>query len=459
MHLQISCQSGKILKSFLSLIPEQPSEDWLVKANAFSRERKFTFRHLIAFCLSHIGNTGSSGISIAIGRFIKNATRSSLCSALSSVDKSSVSRARAKLSWKAFECLLTKAVKMAYTLWDDKPWHTWRGLSVFAIDGSKFRLPSSDILHEEFDPLKIKLWKSKGHYPHCLVTTAYDIFRRFPVGRAITRVNNSERKEAISLLPLIPKGGVVMFDRGYPSYELLKSMFEQYGDGYFVMRCNARSTFNAVSQFVKSNKSQGTIQISASEKFIKRNPHKSRETLSIRAIRLESPDGTVSTILTNLEKNRFSASEIKDLYYRRWEIENYYRDEKVSFELEKFHSKSPNGIKQELYCAAIISVIARFLMMASDHGREGGRIEPQFKNAVITVIDDISIFISSRPRNALKILQEMIGLIKNVKHYRPPKKRPSPPRISKHPVNRWRKCRGDMRKVSKTFKISLKCKC
>ncbi len=98
-------------------------------------------------------------------------------------------------------------------------------------------------------------------------------------------------------------------------------------------------------------------------------------------------------------------------------------------------------------------------MMTSDQGRENGRIEPQFKNAVITVIDDIAVLISSNQRGAFKILQEMIAQIKNVKHYRPLKKRPSQPRISKQPANRWVKDRGDMSKLNKIFVKSTKCKC
>jgi hypothetical protein len=50
------------------------------------------------------------------------------------------------------------------------------------------------------------------------------------------------------------------------------------------------------------------------------------------------------------------------LYFRRWEVESYYRDEKVVLEIEEFHGKSPNSIRQELYAVTIMSVIVRTLM-------------------------------------------------------------------------------------------------
>jgi hypothetical protein len=58
-------------------------------------------------------------------------------------------------------------------------------------------------------------------------------------------------------------------------------------------------------------------------------------------IRLESLDGTISVLLTNLfGSNEFKFKQIQDLYYARWKVEKYYRNEKVTFEIEKFHSKT-----------------------------------------------------------------------------------------------------------------------
>ncbi|RLE45225.1 hypothetical protein DRJ25_06015, partial [Candidatus Woesearchaeota archaeon] len=56
--------------------------------------------------------------------------------------------------------------------------------------------------------------------------------------------------------------------------------------------------------------------------------------------RLESPDGTLSVLLTNLSgKNRFKWREIESLYFKHWRIEEYCRDEKVIMGIEKFHSR------------------------------------------------------------------------------------------------------------------------
>ncbi len=38
----------------------------------------------------------------------------------------------------------------------------------------------------------------------------------------------NEREEVKALLPQIPHGGVLLFDRGYPSYDLLAHLQQQY---------------------------------------------------------------------------------------------------------------------------------------------------------------------------------------------------------------------------------------
>lgn len=164
--------------------------------------------------------------------------------------------------------------------------------------------------------------------------------------------------------------------------------------------------------------------------------------MSVRVIRLISPDGTVSAILTNLPMQHFTKEEITELYYRRWEVENYYRDEKITMELETFHSKSPNGIRQELFCAAIVSVLTRVMMMLCSKEEKRERVGPQFKNALTILSDDMAILVTKTPLAAFKAIFNMMEAIKRVKHYRPIKKRPKQLRITKRPPNKWILNRG-----------------
>ena len=233
---------------------------------------------------------------------------------------------------------------------------------------------------------------------------------------------------------------VWLFDRGYPGFDTIDYLTRNY-NGYFVFRCPAASTFPVVEHFVKTGRDESIIRVLPTNKF-KRNvslsQRKQLKPIKIRIIRLVSADGTISVLLTNLfGKNKFHCNQIRDLYFRRWEIENYYRDEKITLELERFHSKSKNGILQELYAAMIMSVICRTLMVISSQHFFTGQKEPQFKNAILALASDAAFLVATDPQKIIFVFKELLAEIARVKYYRPQKRRPSQPRVNKRPVNKW----------------------
>jgi hypothetical protein len=435
----------------LSLIPDEIAPHHKQKSEDFSRKRKLPLSKLIVFILSITVSGKSKGVDSKSGEFFRSARRSGIWPNAQAVHRGSVSKRRNKIHWKVFENIFYDAVKLAYELWpgdiespqDSK--YLWHGMSVFAIDGSKYTLPATTEIRKEFDPESGFEYNSKGHYPQCLVSTAYDVFRRLPVARTIVDSNGSEREEAKDLLQHIAPGNLLLFDRGYPSYELIKYINENYS-GYYIFRCPARETFPAVERFLKSNGEEGIIEVAPTKKGKAKFPKHERKKLlpiKLRVIRMISPDGTLSVILTNLyDKTKFSKESIIDLYFRRWAVEEYYRDEKVYLEVEKFHSKNCNGIRQELFAAVIMSVIARILMVLSSTRAAFQGSEPQFKNAVMTIAADAVVLTPEKPEKAAKIFREILDEIRRVKYYRPKTPRPSKPRVTKRAKNKWIKARA-----------------
>lgn len=110
---------------------------------------------------------------------------------------------------------------MGYKFFPEDSKYLWKGKSVFGIDGSKFTLPATAEIREDLDPKSGLKHRSKGHYPQCLISTVYDVFRRLFVARTIVDNKGSEREEAKLMLPYVPSNGILMFDRGYPSWQLL----------------------------------------------------------------------------------------------------------------------------------------------------------------------------------------------------------------------------------------------
>jgi len=424
---------------FLGLIPKKINPEDRKSPKDFLRNSKLPFHKLIVFILSIATSGKNKGVDSKSGEFFKNVRRTGLWQKAKAIHRSTLTKARSKVSWKIFQKIHESSVNLAYELWPNNNKYLWEEMSVIAFDGSKYTLPATDELRKEFDPKSGFENSGKGHYPQCLVTTAYDVFRRIPVARSIVSIHGSERAEAHKLLPQIPSGNVLLFDRGYPGFKFINTLNNEY-EGYYLFRCSAKSSFKAISSFIKSNQQEAIITIKPTKSFLSTLEPKERKMqkeIKLRVIRLESPDGTLSVLLTNLfDKTKFNRKKIVDLYYRRWEVESYYRDEKIELEITKFHSKTSNGIQQELMAGVIMAVISRTLMVLSEQF-EVEEKEYQFKNAIMTLSAEVAVLVPDNPKKAIKFFKEILIEIRRVKYYRPKGKRKSYPRISKMKHNKW----------------------
>ena len=416
----------------------------------FTRNCKLTLPRLIATILNLVASGSRfDGIDIKLTSFFNLSKRGGLWPQAQTPQRSTLTKARSKLDWKVFVELLRKTIDLVYQVFPQRDEYTWCGLSVYAFDGSKYTLPATPELREAFDPDSGLDKPGKGHYPQALVSTVYDVFRRFAVGRTVCSIKDGdEREQALNLLKLLPKACVCLFDRGYPSYGFIHALILDARN--FLMRCPAQSTFPAVESFVLSGQKEGIIWLMPSDTF-KRNLSKAeRKTLTpikLRIIRLSHPDGTVSVLLTNLfDKHTFPCQSVIDLYYRRWGIENHYRDEKVSFEIERFHAKTENGIRQELFAILIVCAIARVISALSVPSEaletQLATKAPQLKNAVKSVAREAAILVSTSISKAFIIFQELLQDIRRVRYYKPITPKPSAPRVNKGPVNKWQSGRS-----------------
>ena len=428
------------LHRFFDLIPTTLAADQKTTPTHFTRTRKLPLPRLIMSLLSLVATGQGRSVDTHLGSFFRTARRSGLWPDAEAPHRSAVSKARNKVPWTLFQTILADAVQLAYDVWPDEPSSAWHGLSVFAIDGSVYTLPATDLLRQTFDPQSGLNTAGKGHFPQCLVSTLYDVFRRLPVARSIVGATGAERDEAEGLLPAIPANSITLFDRGYPSYDFLRLLTKRLC-GFFVVRCPATCTFPAVEEFVASGQPEAIIWLTPSNKALKKKPRHQRvhlPALKLRVLLLTSPDGTVSVLLTNLRNTQtFPREDIVALYFRRWNIEGYYRDEKVTLDLERFHARTPNGIRQELFAAMIMTVISRTMMRwTANHCLPYDR-ECQFKHAILTLGAEAAVLVPADPELAVRIFQEVIQEMARVIYYRPTTPRPSQPRVNKHPVNKW----------------------
>jgi hypothetical protein len=416
----------------------------LPRAQDFSRHRKLPLARLIVVLISLAASGRDAGVATKLDAFFTWARRSGLWPNEHSPHRSALTKARAKLPWQVLDILLRRLVVLAYEVFPPREEYQWYGMSVFAFDGSTYTLPATEAIRQAFDPQSGLASPGRGHYPQCCVMTAYDVLRRLPVGRTIGALQEGdERAQAQRLLPLLPSNSVCLFDRGFPSYGFLHAL--HHHTYRYVMRCPATSTFPAVAAFARSGRVETYLWLTPSQTFTRRRTPAQRRTraaLRLRAIRLAAPDGTVSVLLTNLvDTRRFPRTAILALYWRRWAVETHYRDEKTLQHIEHFHSRTPEGIRQELLAILIGCVIARTLtalaVPSESIATAQSLVRPQLKNALMRFAHEAALLIPAHPGRALVVFQELLQAIRQVKYYKPKAPRPARPRVNKHPANKW----------------------
>ena len=83
--------------------------------------------------------------------------------------------------------------------------------------------------------------------------------------------------------------------------------------------------------------------------------------LKFRVVRFEIGSDSYETVLTNLDKDTYPATELKRLYAARWGIETSFRDLKYTLGMLDFHSKKVMCIHQEIYAHLIMYNFAEMI--------------------------------------------------------------------------------------------------
>lgn len=137
---------------------------------------------------------------------------------------------------------------------------------------------------------------------------------------------------------------IILFDRGYPSGELI-NYIDELG-GLFVMRCSSSTFKNVLSC------PQG---ISDTKIFYK------KKEIKIRVIRFFLESGNEEILITNIFDDSIPLSGYKWLYNMRWGCETKYRELKQQLKIENFAGTKPIAVKQEMYATLVFSNIVSIL--------------------------------------------------------------------------------------------------
>jgi hypothetical protein len=292
----------------------------------FTRNRKLPFPQLVLFML----NLVRSSIQTCLDSFFERIGREEVHMA-----QQSFSEARDKIRWEAFWELFKMIVELIYTGF----YATWHGFRLSAIDGSKTQMPDDPKLREYFGTVG-----KGGTAATAQASALYDVLNNVLVDAQMEPVGTDERELAlrhIDALCAMPSFGkeCIIFDRGYASFELIKTL-EERGISY-VMR--VRRKFNlSIDRFEEGDHSV-ILQ------------KKGNEDIRVRVIKFTLPSGEEETLITDIADKRMGMPAFKELYFKRWPIETKYDEIKNKLAVENFSGRTVNAVMQDFFIAMYIS--------------------------------------------------------------------------------------------------------
>lgn len=234
----------------------------------------------------------------------------------------------------------------------------WNGFRLLGCDGSTMSLPPTKEL--------IKFYGTKANQSGTEIAIArcsllYDVLNKMAIDGVFAPMTTGERELAVQHLEHCNKGDLIIFDRGYPSYQMVHELASKDVD--FLFRC--KHDFSKLTQdFVKSNEDSILVDIRPGKNTkSKVEGVKKTSYVSIRLVKVMLESGEIEVLMTSLlDEEKYSVGIFKDLYFKRWGVETFYDVLKNIIQVEKFTGYSHLVIQQDFYCALFIANIQSLLV-------------------------------------------------------------------------------------------------
>ncbi|MFP3152945.1 IS4 family transposase [Lachnospiraceae bacterium ZAX-1] len=310
-------------------------EEYCIKENAFSRNRKLSFSDVILFVLGMPRKSLPTELELFFEKRNIN------------ISKQAFSKARYHISEKAFKRLFQESANP----FGEKEPALWNDYRIFAIDGSTITVPHNSKTAAEFGIYR----NNHSEYPMGRASVLYDITNDIIVDAQFTGITSCEREHAYELMnsPLLNKAtkyqNLFIFDRGYPSRDLIHEL-ERHGYSY-LMRCS-HSFLGCVNECPEGD-------------HIVYDEYKGKQT-KLRVIKTNIDSDSKQILVSNLFDEKQDMKHHQNLYRMRWGIETKYGELKTRLRIENYSGKNPCAVYQEFYAALFISNMAAIIKTLSE---------------------------------------------------------------------------------------------
>jgi hypothetical protein len=273
------------------------------------------------------------------------------------VSKSAVTQARQRLGASPLAQLFDRTARAWST--QDAERHGWKGLSLWAMDGTTFRAPDSTENRAHFGA-QTYASGTVSSYPQVRAVSVTALPTHLVCDIAFGKYGQNEMLYAKTLVERIADRSLTVFDRGFLCAEILLGLTMEGTQRHYLIPAKSNTKWEMISGSAEDS----LVRMRVSPQARAKAPHLP-EHWTARAVRMVSANGKERILLTSLlDRRRFKAVDLAQCYRRRWEIETSYRELKQSMlgDAQTLRSQHPEGITQEIWGALLAYNLVRLEM-------------------------------------------------------------------------------------------------
>jgi DDE family transposase len=265
--------------------------------------------------------------------------------------------------------------------------HLWMGRQVHVVDGTGIALPDTQANQEDY-PQPVEQKPGCGFPVLRLVafmSLATGALSRYRVGN----LHDHEQRLFQELRSYLKVGEIVLGDRLFGTFANLVLLKRQGADGVF-RRHQARGS--GAKPIERLGKDDHLVRWS----FIPRKQHPVwldasvalPSTFVVREVRFQVAQPgfrtqSVTLVTTLLDAKVYPARALAELYLKRWRMELWLRDIKVTMDMDMLRTKTPDRVRAELAMFLIGYNLIRTVMFDASKMSEARLEQLSFKSALV----------------------------------------------------------------------------
>jgi hypothetical protein len=325
----------------------------------FTRKRSLPFTTLILFLINFL----KGSLQDELDWFFKHLHQTSVPEKI--VSKSALCQARKKLKPDTFRRLNQQFVRQVYK--HQKNLKFWKRHRLIAADGTSVLVPDTEEILEHFGYSK----NSVGTVtPMAQVLGLYDPLNGYVIDSEIGPFKADERKQLYSLLDRLNPNDLLLLDRGFPSYWIFSAIVS-HGIN-FTCRLPI-GKWKVAKELVASGDEERIVVLTADPKNKKtcRTLNIPTNPLELRVIKVVLPNGRPEVLITSLtDSDLYPHKDFKELYHKRWWIEEDFKLLKSRTKVEHFTGVTPLTIYQDFHAKTFSKNVAALLRSSPDRTLE-----------------------------------------------------------------------------------------